>query len=646
MITVSNIYVQYGERILLDNVSCVIGNRDKIGLVGRNGAGKSTLIKIIAGYQNSEKGSIAKPSGTTIGFLHQEIEIKTGKTVMDETLTAFEEALKIESRIEAINTEIGSRDDYESQSYHQLLDELSEANDRFNMLGGFSMQSDAEKVLKGLGFKQSDFTRKTDEFSGGWKMRIELAKILLRKPNYLLLDEPNNHLDIEAIIWLEQFLRDYEGAVVIISHDKMFLDNITNRTIEIEFGKLYDYKAHYSKYVELRALRREKLEAEFKNQQAKIAQTEKLIDKFRAKASKAKFAQSLIKQLDRMDKVEIDPEDSRAMRIRFKPAPRSGDIVVEGKDIIKHYGQIKVLQGVDLKLDRGERVAFVGQNGQGKTTLSRILIEDLELTEGVVKIGHNIHIGYYAQNQAETLPSHLTLLEALEHAAPPEMFTQVRSILGAFLFSGEDVEKKVSVLSGGERARLALACLLLRPLNLLVLDEPTNHLDIISKDLLKQALQKYDGTLIVVSHDRDFLQELTTRTIEFKDHKLFEHLGDVTSFLEKRKIDSMRELGIKKKENRTASSSNKASKLSYEEQKEQERQKRRLEKKVQTAERKIDKLERQIADFESQMGATDFYHTEGHQEVLEAYQKAQVGLEEAMSSWEEAHEELESFLSK
>ena len=646
MITASNIYIQYGDRILLDNVNLVIGDRDKIGLVGKNGAGKSTLLKILAGHVTSERGGVDMPKGTTIGFLHQDMAVPSGKTVIDETMTAFEEVLALEKRIEQINTELGERTDYESKAYADLLNELSEANERFQFLGGYSMESDAERVLKGLGFKQSDFDRMTEEFSGGWQMRIELAKILLRHPTLLLLDEPNNHLDIEAIIWLEQFLKNYEGAVIVISHDKMFLDNTSNRTVEIELGKLYDYKAAYSKYLILREERREKLEAQFKNQQRHIAHTEKLIDKFRAKANKAKFAQSLIKQLDRLERVEMDEGDNRAMRIKFPPAPRAGEVVVSAQKIKKDFGPIKVLGGVDFKLDRGEKVAFVGQNGQGKTTLSRILIEELEVTAGKVQTGHNVHTGYYAQNQAETLDGKLTLLETMEEAAPPDMITKVRNILGSFLFSGEDVDKKVSVLSGGERARLALACLLLKPLNLLLLDEPTNHLDIKSKEILKKALIEYDGALIVVSHDRDFLQGLSTRTIEFKDHKLFEHIGDVNSFLEKRAVQNMRDLGIKNKVEKSGNGSqSESSKRSYQEQKDWEKQKRTLEKQVKNSEKKIERLESKIKELEHEMSKTGFFEDGGSEEIIKGYDSAKADLDTAMEQWEENQEKLENFLS-
>ncbi|HKK78341.1 MAG TPA: ABC-F family ATP-binding cassette domain-containing protein, partial [Phaeodactylibacter sp.] len=476
MINANNIFVKYGDRLLLDHINLVIAERDKVGLVGRNGAGKSTLLKIIAGHMSPHDGKVVLPSSSTLGFLHQEMNLPKGKTVMNETLTAFDEVRKLEKRIAEMNEEMATRSDYESDSYTQLLEEFSEANERFQLLGGQTMEADAERVLTGLGFKPSDMDRLTDEFSGGWQMRIELAKMLLQRPDYLLLDEPTNHLDIESIIWLERFLRDYQGAVIVISHDKEFLNNVTNRTVEVELGKVFDYKAPYKDFVTLREERREKQRQAYENQQRVIAEKERTINRFMAKANKTKMAQSMQKQLDKMERIEVDDADTAAMHLRFPPAPRSGQVVMEAKDLTKKYGELLVLKEVDLKLDRGDRVAFVGQNGQGKTTLAKIIVNNLTLTEGELKLGHNVQIGYYAQNQSDSLHAKLTVLETMEAEAPAELRTQVRNILGAFMFSGEDVEKKVSVLSGGERARLALACLLLHPFNLLVLDEPTNHL--------------------------------------------------------------------------------------------------------------------------------------------------------------------------
>lgn len=633
MINASNIFVKYGDRVLLDHVNLVIGEKDRVGLVGRNGAGKSTMLKIIAGYQSPDEGNVTRPSGTTLGFLHQEMVLPKGKTVMDEALTAFAEVKKLETRIAEINDEIANRTDYESESYTNLLEEFSTANDRFQILGGNAMEANAEKVLKGLGFKQTDFNRLTDEFSGGWQMRIELAKMLLQQPDFLLLDEPTNHLDIESIIWLEGFLRDYQGAVITISHDKQFLNNVSTRTVEIELGKLFDYKANYDKFVELRRERREKQQAAYENQQRVIAQKEKTIDRFMAKATKTKMAQSMKKQLDKMERIEMDQEDVASMNINFPPAPRSGQIVIEGHDIKKSYGKLHVLDGVDIKLDRGDRVAFVGQNGQGKTTLAKILINEIPQTGGETKLGHNVSIGYYAQNQSDTLHPNLTLLETMEAHSPPEMRTRLRNILGAFMFSGEDAEKKVSVLSGGERARLALACLLLRPFNLLVLDEPTNHLDIISKDVLKHALNEYDGTLIVVSHDREFLTNLTNRTIEFRDKQLHEYIGDINAFLEKRRLDDMRDVEMRDKKSK-AEAPKKT--ISYEDRK-------KLLRAISNAERKVERLEEEVADMEAKMAEAGFFERDDSAQFMQDYNDKKKELEEVMEEWEEAQMELDEY---
>ncbi|MEZ4986263.1 MAG: ABC-F family ATP-binding cassette domain-containing protein [Saprospiraceae bacterium] len=637
MITLSDIYVQYGNRILLDRVTLVIGDKDKVGLVGRNGAGKSTLLKLIARYQRPDEGTISMPSDRSIGFLHQDMEVPAGKSVMEETLTAFEEVRRIEQQLAAVNIEMAERTDYESESYSKMLEDFAHLNDRFLLLGGDRMEAEAETVLKGLGFAQGDFSRLTDEFSGGWKMRIELAKMLLAKPDYLLLDEPTNHLDIESIIWLEGFLQTYPGAVVLISHDKQFLDNVTNRTVEVEMGKLFDYKAPYSKYMELRADRREKLNAAFNNQQKVIAQRERTINRFMAKATKTKLAQSMQKQLDKMERIEVDEADTAAMNIRFPPAPRSGDVAVDATGVVKTYGHLNVLDKVNLRLDRGDRVAFVGQNGHGKTTLAKILIDEIPATGGDIKLGHNVSVGYYAQNQSEALTGDLTLLQTLENVSPAEMRPRLRGILGAFLFSGEDVDKKVSVLSGGERARLALAALLLRPFNLLVLDEPTNHLDIISKDVLKQALMDYDGSLIVVSHDREFLAGLTNRTIEFRDRHLYEYLGDVNFFLEKRQLDNMRDVELSKSNNTAKAAPTAVAakvELSFDERK-------RLMRVVSNAEKKITRLEEEVAAHETLMASSDFYARTDAAAIMEKHKALQAEVALAMEEWEEAQLQLD-----
>lgn len=637
MITLSDIYIQYGNRILLNHITLVIGDKDKVGLVGRNGAGKSTLLKLITKNLTPDEGIISIPSGQTIGYLHQEMDIPKGKTVMEETLGAFEEVRKIEIRLEELNKEMSERTDYESDGYQKVIEDFSTYNDRFLILGGDRMEADAEMVLKGLGFKQIDFQRLTDEFSGGWQMRIELAKMLLSKPDYLLLDEPTNHLDIESIIWLEGFLKTYPGSVIVISHDKQFLDNTTKRTIEVEMGKIFEYKASYSKYVELRAERREKLESSFANQQKAIAQRERTITRFMAKATKTKMAQSMKKQLDKIERIELDDADTAAMNLRFPPAPRSGAISVEGHNISKSYGDLLVLDGVNLKLDRGDRVSFVGQNGQGKTTLAKILIDKIAATGGTIELGHNIKVGYYAQNQSDVLHGDLTVLQTLENESPPEMRTKLRNILGAFLFSGEDVEKKVSVLSGGERARLALAALLLNPFNLLLLDEPTNHLDMISKDVLKKALIDFDGTLIVVSHDRDFLSGLTDRTIEFRDHKLYNHLGDINFFLEKRQLDNMRAVEMSKKAAKVKKKSiteKPIVTLSYEERKQ-------LTRTLSNAEKKVERIEGIIAKQEEIMSDSNFYNSANADEVIKKHKALQTDLEPAMEAWEKAQQKID-----
>ncbi|MBK8492012.1 MAG: ABC-F family ATP-binding cassette domain-containing protein [Saprospirales bacterium] len=634
MITATNLYIQYGNRVLMDDISLVITDKDRVGLVGRNGAGKSTLLKLLAGVQRPDNGTISRPADSTLGFLHQDMVLPRGRTVLEEALTAFSAVLAMEKRLEELHEIIATRTDYESPAYLNILEEFALLNDQFELMGGAAMEANAEKVLKGLGFKQSDFSRQTTEFSGGWQMRVELTKMLLQKPDYLFLDEPTNHLDIESILWLESFLKDYPGAIVVISHDRTFLDKVTTRTIEIESGNLYDYKAAYSKYVELRAERREKLQSAFDNQQRVIAEKERTINRFMAKATKTKMAQSMQKQLDKLERIELDDVDISSMNIRFLPAPRSGQVVLETKGLAKEYGNLTVFKGVDLHMDRGDRIAFVGQNGQGKTTLARILVQNLSATHGKVEWGHNVQIGYYAQNQSESLSGNLTVLQTMEQASPAEMRPKLRGLLGAFLFSGEDVEKKVSVLSGGERARLALASLLLKPMNLLLLDEPTNHLDMISKEVLKEALLKFDGTLIVVSHDRDFLAGLTNKTIEFRDHELKEYLGDVNFFLEKRALDNMREV-----EKRSATSAAQASaslprkELSYEDRK-------KLTRAVAQAEKKVEKLEAAIADFEAIMASPEFYARPDAQEQLKAYEDAKEALEIAFEEWELAEKEL------
>jgi ATP-binding cassette, subfamily F, member 3 len=631
MLTAANIFIKYGDRTLLDHISFTIGDKERIGLVGRNGAGKSTLLKVIAGNVRPDEGNIQRPTASTLGFLHQEMSIPKGKTVMDETMTAFDETKRIENRLAEIHKELETRTDYESDAYMDLLTEMSDLDHHFHLLDGVNTQGEAEKILKGLGFKQTDFTRLTDEFSGGWQMRIELAKMLLQRPDFLLLDEPTNHLDIESIIWLEEFLTGYEGSVIVISHDKTFLDNVTKRTVEIELGKMYDYKANYSRYVELRTERREKMSAAANNQQKVIDQMEKTISRFMAKANKTTMAQSMQKKLDKIDRIEVEDVDTSTMNIRWPEPPRSGVIAAEVKNLSKSYGSLNVLNNVDLTIERGQRIAFVGQNGMGKTTLAKMIVNHLQPTSGEVKIGHNVLIGYYAQNQAEALDPKITLLETMENHSPPEMRTKLRNILGSFLFSGEDQDKKVSVLSGGERARLAMACLLLRPINLLVLDEPTNHLDMLSKEVLKASLLEYTGTMLVVSHDRDFLAGLADITVEFRDKKLYTYLGDINYFLEKRKLDNMRDVELATKSVPTHQSNGKQ--MNNEERKIMQRN-------LANSEKKVEQLEAKISDIESQMALADFYTKPNSQKVMDEYAKYKNELETAMMEWMEAQEAL------
>jgi len=621
----------------MNKLGFVIKNRDKIGLVGRNGAGKSTLLKILSGEITPDEGSVDYPSGATTGFLKQEIELSGHKTVFEEALTAFDEMEGLKADINKLNDQIISREDYESDEYHKILVEFSDLNERFNLLGGEDYKSNIEKILKGLGFKDVDFDKKINELSGGWRMRVELAKILLQTPDYLFLDEPTNHLDIESIIWFEDFLKNYPGSFVLISHDKKFLDNTTNRTVEIELGKLYDYKFNYSKYLDERVIRKEQQASAFKNQQKEIEHKEKIIKKFMAKATKTKMAQSMQKQLNKMERVEFDDADTSVMKLRFPPANRCGEIVFKGKKIKKVYDENRVLDGVDIQIERGERVAFVGQNGQGKTTLAKIIVEAIKPNAGDLELGHNVEIGYYAQDQSDTLDPKKTLLEVMEAASPAEMRTKLRSILGSFMFTNDDVEKKVSVLSGGERARLALACMLLRSFNLLVLDEPTNHLDILSKEVLKESLMAYDGTLLVVSHDRDFLEGLTNKTVEFKDRQINIHLGDVNEFLEKREVMDMRMIAKKSTLDVKAPKAKKAQ-LSREDQQELKRVKKQVDK----SEKKIAKLEEEMKATEILMADPEFYNKPESQDTIDAYNKKKEELSTVMDKWEEALAKLEA----
>ncbi len=637
MITASNIYIKYGDRELLKSVNLVIKPKDKIGLVGRNGAGKSTMLKILAGYSSPHEGKVAKPTDCKMAFLHQELEVPHGKSIIDEAMVAFEEVKTLQNRIEEITKELEVRADYEHPSYAKIIDELTHCEERLSLMGADKMRAQTEKVLKGLGFKNNDFERLTEEFSGGWQMRVELAKMLLGKPDYLLLDEPTNHLDIESIIWLEGYLKNYPGAVITISHDQQFLDNTTTRTVEIELGNIYDYKAPYSKYIALRQERKEKTASAVKNQQKVIAEKERTISRFMAKATKTKLAQSMQKQLDKMERIEVQDEDVKSMNIRFPKAPRSGDLVVDAKKIVKQYGDLLVLDGIDLTLNRQERVSFVGQNGQGKTTLAKIIVDELQSSGGEVSLGHNVKVGYYAQNQSDSMHRDSTLLETMENASPPEMRTKLRGILGAFLFSGEDVEKKVSVLSGGEKARLALAVLLLRPVNLLVLDEPTNHLDMLSKEVLKTAINEYDGTLIVVSHDRQFLRGLTDKTIEFRDKKLTTHLGDIDYFMSRRAVTDMRQVELKDKKKKEEKAANNQPELGHKERKKYQRAVDNAERKVQQQEEKINALNEKMQD-------PEFYKSPEMDKTMKLLKEEKAELDRVMEVWEKATEALENAL--
>jgi len=643
MIGVNNIGLSFGGFSLFENISFLVNKGNRIGLIGKNGAGKSTLLKVIAGRIGADTGAISKPSGATIGFLTQDIQLKKGISIMEETKTAFVEIMKMEKRLEELNHEIIERTDYESEGYHNLLEELHTVTERFSLIGGYTYEADIERVLLGLGFKREDFAMHIDTFSGGWQMRIELAKLLLQKNDLLLLDEPTNHLDIESIIWLEEFLRQENATVIIVSHDRAFLNTVTNRTIEITFGKIYDYNLPYSKYLELRDDIRAKQMSAKKNQEKEIAQTQVLIDKFRAKASKASMAQSLIKKLDRMDVIEIDEEDTRKMKFAFPAAPRSGTIVAKAERLTKQFDDKVVLKDIDIELERGMKVAFVGQNGQGKTTLVKVLTHLLPHEAGTVHDGHNIKLGYYAQNQADSLDGKKTVLQTIEDAADEATRKKSRSILGSFMFTGEDVEKKVSVLSGGERGRLAICKMLLKPINFLVMDEPTNHLDLISKDVLKQALQKYDGTMVIVSHDRDFLNGLADNIFEFKDGKVKQYLGGIEYFLEQRKVNNLRDVEkktIEKKKDKKIKADNK----------ENFKRKKDLEKSVRKLKNQYSKIEQSIEDFEAKIASIDsdmldtekFKKLSSEPDFFTNYEKLKDELSNAMSNWEELSEVIET----
>ncbi|BDW91940.1 glycosyl transferase family 2 [Flagellimonas marinaquae] len=635
MLNIHNLSVAFGGEYLFEEISFRLNGGDRVGLIGKNGAGKSTMLKLLAKEMPLDEGTIATEKDVKIGFLKQDIDFEEGRTVLEESHQAFAEIKALELRLDEINTALAERTDYESESYHQLMVDLTDVTHRYEILGGYNYQGDTEKVLLGLGFKREDFNKLTDTFSGGWRMRIELAKLLLQSNDVLLLDEPTNHLDIESIIWLEQFLRNFAGAVVIVSHDKMFLDNVTNRTIEISLGRIYDYNKPYTQFlVHRKEIKEQQLSAQ-KNQEKQIQQTERLIEKFRAKSSKASMAQSLIKKLDKMDRIEVDEEDNSVMNLRFPVSVNPGKVVAELDGIGKSYGPKKVLEGIDLLVERGSKTAFVGQNGQGKTTLAKIMVGELDY-QGHLKMGHNVQLGYFAQNQAEYLEGNKTVLDTMIDAANETNRSKVRDILGSFLFRGADVEKYVKVLSGGERNRLALAKMLLQPFNVLVMDEPTNHLDIKSKNVLKQALQNFEGTLILVSHDRDFLQGLTDRVYEFKEGNIKEYLGDIDFYLEQRKMDDFRsvEKGEKKKIEKLQE---KPKENDYQTQKKQ----KSLKNKLSGVEKKISQLEKEIANIDHEL-LMDYDATIAKPNFFDSYEGKKKDLESLMEDWENISHELES----
>ena len=600
MISIQNLSIHFTGQDLFTDINFLIREKDRIGLVGKNGAGKTTLIRIIAGLEQPSRGGVVMSDDVTIGYLPQEKNIHSTKTVLEETMTAFEEYHQIEKKLAQLQDELSQRTDYESDSYQKLCERMSALNERMALIGGHSAEGEAEQILVGLGFDHEDMTREMNEFSNGWQMRVELAKILLRKPKLLLLDEPTNHLDIESIQWLEGYLKNYYGAILMVSHDRAFLDHITIRTIEISGGKIYDYKCAYSEFVERREERIDIQKAAFDNQQREIKEIEAFIERFRYKATKAKQVQSRVKQLERMEVVEIDDRDKSVMHFKFPPAPHSGKVTLELSHVSKSYGEKNVLNDINLLIPRGEKIAFVGRNGEGKSTLAKIICGVLDHT-GEVKLGHEVKIGYYAQNQQDMLDPEKTVFETLDDVATGDMRVKVKSLLGAFLFSGETIDKKVKVLSGGEKARLSLAKMLLFPTNLLVLDEPTNHLDMLSKDILKSALLQFDGTLIVVSHDRDFLQGLTTKVYEFKKPHIKEYIGDIYDFLEEKRLKELDDLNKKQKvqqETKTVVSQNK---IDYEAKKVEDREKRRLEKEIKKLEEQIDALEKELADLDEVM---------------------------------------------
>lgn len=647
MISVNQVTVSFGGFQLFKDINFLITQRDRIGLVGKNGAGKSTLLKLIVGEMKPSSGSISVPNDVRVGYLPQQMIVADGKTVMAETLLAFKETIELKKEIDRLGQEIAERIDYESDSYIKLISQLTEKTDHYHIIGGDNVESQVEQTLTGLGFKRSDFERQTSEFSGGWRMRIELAKLLLRKPEALLLDEPTNHLDIESIQWLEDYLRNFSGALLLISHDKAFLDNVTERTIELSLGIAYDYRVNYSKYVELHRERREQQMAAYRNQQKMIEDTQDFIERFRYKATKAVQVQSRIKQLEKIEIIEVDDEDLTSLNIKFPPAPRSGDTVLETNEVSKSFGSKLIFSGANINVQRGEKIAFVGRNGEGKTTMSRIVVGELDY-QGHCKIGHNVSIGYFAQNQDELLNNSLTVLETIDNVAVGDIRTRMRDILGAFLFRGDDVDKKVGVLSGGERNRLAMAKLMLQPYNLLVLDEPTNHLDMRSKDILKEALLKFDGTLIVVSHDREFLNGLVNKVYEFSDGRVKEHLGGIYDFLHRRKLANLKELERKREEIREVEpKSDSEQKQAWLERKEVDKQIRKVVTQLEDVENKIETNEREISQLDARFSSPEEGGSSNTDYAFfSKYQELKDELNELMKKWEALSSEVESLKSK
>lgn len=642
MVSVQDISLSFGSFDLLTNISFLINDHDRIGLTGKNGAGKSTLLKIISGQQSPSSGIVDMSKDITIGYLPQQMTVNDSTSVFNEAVSAFSDIIALSAEIENIGTEIARREDFESVEYLNLCDRLTEVEERYRILGGSNYIAETEQTLAGLGFERDDFDRPTSELSGGWRMRVELTRLILRKPSLFLLDEPTNHLDIESIQWLESFLAGYQGGVMLVSHDRAFLNNVTNRTIEISLGKIYDYKASWSKYLLLREERREQQIASYRNQQKMIGDTEKFIERFRYKATKAIQVQSKIKQLEKIERIEVDEEDLSSINIRFPPAPRSGTVVVEAENLSKSYGQLGVLRKVAITITRGEKVAFVGRNGEGKTTFSRIIIGDLDY-EGVLKRGHNVKIGYFAQNQDELLNNNKTVFETIDDAAKGEIRTRIRDMLGAFLFRGEEIEKKVKVLSGGERSRLALVKLLLEPYNLLVLDEPTNHLDMRSKDILKQALVRYDGTLIVVSHDRDFLDGLVTKVFEFRHNKIKENIGGIYDFLRKKKIDNLRDIEKRDKEGKSPVKDESTSgKQKYLEKKEYERNLRKLRKRLEESESEIERMEMELHEMDNTLMTS--LNPEESSDMFKRYEDLKARLNIEMNNWTNFSHDVDEFI--